>query len=184
MRNVGQEWCIFCQKRCTSWTILGQTHFYPKKSNFNGNTKSRNFTFKKAHFIEVKGIKKFKIGIFRFTSFLLIKFHTPSINHSDYRLFMSIKTLQNMQGIYKNCRNGETRRWRVKLVFWKLQLFFWPSCSMNGRKTDKHQQSETFDSLHLKHFVNTKSLSFFWFQNSVFCLTDTTENHWISIERP
>ena len=115
--NVGREWCIFCQKRCTSqkqsWAILGRTHCYPKKSIFNGNTKSRNFTFKKARFIEGKGIKKFKIGIFRFTSFLLIKFHTPSINHSDYRFFMSIKTLQNMQGIYKNCRYGETRRWRV-----------------------------------------------------------------------
>ena len=37
--------------------------------------------FKNARFIEIKGIKKIKIGIFRFPKLSVIKFQTLSINH-------------------------------------------------------------------------------------------------------
>ena len=40
--------------------------------------------FKNARFIEIKGIKKIKIGIFRFPKLSVIKFQTLSINHLKY----------------------------------------------------------------------------------------------------
>ena len=69
--------------------------------------------FKNARFIEIKGIKKLN----RYISFSKT-FSDKVSNTLDKSLktyfFMSAKTLQNMQGICKNCCYGETWLWSVK----------------------------------------------------------------------
>ena len=114
------------------------------KNGFSSETKITKLYIQKGFFHERKRHKNFEICILSF--YLLVVNIIPHTHDKSLWLsiFISIKSLQSMQGLHKICRYGKTRRCRVKNKFcstkktdiWGYKIatfeYFWRSLKIDS----------------------------------------------------